>query len=480
MEQKVEQTVAPSFAERPTESPSLPTIEESTLSSIATPTESEANGVVVEKPTENAVVVANPTENAVVVENPTENAVVVENPTKRAVVIEKPTQHSPVIEKPTQHSPVIEKPTERVFKKGVVLKLSPGDKEKLDVARKNLIPKPATAKGLRDDLARGFEKLTIFDNRPRSDFYTVSNANVTQDKPILMDAFTYCENDHLHLDAIFNIKYFVVTMKKRVAYKSLDDLWSAEYRGVVVRNEMKKDNHKHTIVGTFTFPFGCDRHDGDFTVFSNNTHFSYSFAPSFIPSFTAPRYYLSACTSIDFSPHFQVLTWINHHYYEGVQHFTFYLNGRVADWQRLLRPYVEKGLVDVVEYTYPNHRFLFEQNSALNACHRRYRYASRFVLYNDVDEFMLPLNRTWRLVDVVRLYDTSFPQAEAFRVSARRMVQRRCSTRSTPAATTPITCGGSSATSARSARCARRRSRAREGGRTSCERTGRRWCRCIT
>ncbi|OAO13630.1 hypothetical protein AV274_4674 [Blastocystis sp. ATCC 50177/Nand II] len=311
---------------------------------------------------------------------------------------------------------MVEKPTERIFKKGVVLKLSPGDKEKLDVARKNLIPKPATAKGLRDDLARGFEKLTIFDNRPRSDFYTVSNANVTQDKPILMDAFTYCENDHLHLDAIFNIKYFVVTMKKRVAYKSLDDLWSAEYRGVVVRNEMKKDNHKHTIVGTFTFPFGCDRHDGNFTVFSNSTHFSYSFAPSFIPSFTTPRYYLSACTSIDFSPHFQVLTWINHHYYEGVQHFTFYLNGRVADWQRLLRPYVEKGLVDVVEYTYPNHRFLFEQNSALNACHRRYRYASRFVLYNDVDEFMLPLNRTWRLVDVVRLYDTSFPQAEAFRV----------------------------------------------------------------
>lgn len=308
----------------------------------------------------------------------------------------------------------------------------------------------------------------------------MSNANVTQDKPILMDAFTYCENDHLHLDAIFNIKYFVVTMKKRVAYKSLDDLWSAEYRGVVVRNEMKKDNHKHTIVGTFTFPFGCDRHDGNFTVFSNNTHFSYSFAPSFIPSFTTPRYYLSACTSIDFSPHFQVLTWINHHYYEGVQHFTFYLNGRVADWQRLLRPYVEKGLVDVVEYTYPNHRFLFEQNSALNACHRRYRYASRFVLYNDVDEFMLPLNRTWRLVDVVRLYDTSFPQAEAFRVSARRVVQSRCSTRSTPAATTPITCGGSSATSARSARCARRRSRARKGGRTSCERTGRRWCKCIT
>ena len=352
---------------------------------------------------------------------------------------------------------VIQTTTKRVFKSGRVIKIRSETKDMLAIARSNLIPKPANAKEMYNNLKRGFKKLNIFDDRPRSDFYTVSDANVNEDKPILMDAFTYCEKDRLHLDAIFNIKYLVVKMKKRVAYKSLDDLWLAKYRGVVVPNEMKKDNHKHTIVGSFTFPFGCRRHDGNFTVFSNATQFSYSFAPSFIPSFTTPHYYLSVCTSIGNSPESQVLYWLNYHYYQGVQHFTIYLNGRVAAWKQILRPYIEKGLVDAIEYTYPNHRYLFEQNSALNACNRRYRFASQFVLYNDVDEFMLPLNQTWRLVDVVRLYDTSFPQVEAFRVGVLRLVESRFSIRSILVATTPTICGNRHTTFLRSALFVRRR-----------------------
>ena len=305
-----------------------------------------------------------------------------------------------------------------VFKSGKRVRLNAEQQAQLDVARSQVVPEPVNATTLRDNLERGFEKLNIFDDRPRSDFYTVSDANVTQDMPLLMDAFTYCEDDHLHLDAIFNIKYFVVTSKKRVAYKSLDDLWFAQYRNVVVKNEMMKDNHKHSIVTTFTFPFSCDSHDGDFLVFSNATRFSYNFTASYVPDFTTNRYYLSACTSIDASPENQVLAWLNYNYYQGVQHFTIYLNARVDFWRNQLHRYVEKGLLDLIEYTYPRHRFLFEQNSALNACNRRYRYASKFVIYNDVDEYFLPMNTTWRVIDVVRFYDASFPDVEAFRVGS--------------------------------------------------------------
>lgn len=79
---------------------------------------------------------------------------------------------------------------------------------------------------------------------------------------------------------------------------------------------------------------------------------------------------------------------------------------------------MSRGVLDVVDMEYQNHRAFREQQVALQICNRHYRYASQFVIYNDIDEFFLPLNTSERIVDVVSKYDRLYPSARAFIVSS--------------------------------------------------------------
>ena len=65
----------------------------------------------------------------------------------------------------------------------------------------------------------------------------------------------------------------------------------------------------------------------------------------------------------------------------------------------------------------PNHKPFYEQQVALQICNRHYRYASQYVIYNDIDEFFLPLNVSERIVDVLSRYDRLYPSACAFIVA---------------------------------------------------------------
>ncbi len=233
-----------------------------------------------------------------------------------------------------------------------------------------------------------------------------------------MDAFTYCERQSLILETIFNLKYMYRTMGRSATRATLTDVWFGTLlmENVTTINRMKEDNHKHTLFLVFIFSGMCNVRNRTFFVQSQQTQYNYSITPPFIPSFTDHHFYLSACTVIDHSPPSQVSTWIRYHYYHGVEHFTIYLNAKPDFWISYLHRYIEKGLLNVVEYTYPHHKYLYEQASALISCNRRYRFLSDFVLYSDVDEYMLTKNPDWRLSDVVHLYDSQFPSVNAFRV----------------------------------------------------------------
>lgn len=300
--------------------------------------------------------------------------------------------------------------------KDQVIKRSSKEKEPLAIRRNALTITPFNIKQLRDNFSKGLARSNLFDGRSRSDFYTISNANTTETKPLLMDAFSYCDGDSLHLDAIFNLKYMYHACGGNMTRKALNDDWYALFGNKRAKNQIMVDTHKHSVVSTFSFPHSCSAGNHTFFVYSNNTRFFYTFTTVFIPDFTKQKYYLTACTSIDKSPVNQVKAWLNHNYFHGVEHVTIYLNAKPEFWYKELGHYVQQGFLDLVEFTYPGHRKLYEQSSALNSCNRRYRFASEFVIYNDVDEFFLPMNETRRIVDVVHLYDEAYPDIAAFRV----------------------------------------------------------------
>lgn len=100
---------------------------------------------------------------------------------------------------------------------------------------------------------------------------------------------------------------------------------------------------------------------------------------------TSPKYYLSVCViAKNEGPYFQ--EWLDWHISQGVDKFYVYDNESTDDTREILRPYIEKGVVD---YTYfPGHRM---QLSAYDDCFAKHRYDTRWLTFIDMDEFIVPL-----------------------------------------------------------------------------------------
>ena len=111
---------------------------------------------------------------------------------------------------------------------------------------------------------------------------------------------------------------------------------------------------------------------------------------------------------------------------------TIFANTRYSYWRNALQPFIEKGQLDVVDMEFINHTSFNEQQVALQSCHRHYRYASTFVIYDDVDEFFMPLDTRKTVRSVVEQYDKEYPNALAFQVSAAVYMKNRCIMRSLP------------------------------------------------
>ena len=128
-----------------------------------------------------------------------------------------------------------------------------------------------------------------------------------------------------------------------------------------------------------------------------------------------PIFILSDIT-FQYAPVREVIAFINHYFFHGVQHFVFNINGQLDYWKKALKKYNDHGIIDIVDFTFPNKKPFHEQQVVMNSCNRRYRYATQFMIQCDVDEFFLPLNPRWRIIDVVRLYDLAYPNMDAFSV----------------------------------------------------------------
>lgn len=100
---------------------------------------------------------------------------------------------------------------------------------------------------------------------------------------------------------------------------------------------------------------------------------------------TIPEHYLSVCAiAKNEGPYFK--EWIEWHLDHGVEKFYIYDNESTDDTKDILLPYIQSG---VVEYKYwPGYR---RQLAAYDDCLEHFRFASRWIAFIDLDEFIVPV-----------------------------------------------------------------------------------------
>lgn len=105
------------------------------------------------------------------------------------------------------------------------------------------------------------------------------------------------------------------------------------------------------------------------------------------------KYDLSICAIFqDEAPYLK--EWIEYHRMVGVKHFYMYNNDSHDDWQSVLMPYIDEGVVDVYYWpdVWPDKWFALGcQCYAYQDCIDNYIDESKWFAFIDTDEFIVPL-----------------------------------------------------------------------------------------
>lgn len=115
------------------------------------------------------------------------------------------------------------------------------------------------------------------------------------------------------------------------------------------------------------------------------------------------RYYLSICAIFrDEAPFLK--EWIEFHRLVGVEHFILYNNGSVDHYQKVLAPYIKKGIVELIDWPSTPEEYIDEQRRAYNDCLTKSVGVSFWLAPLDIDEFLLPVDRP-DLISYLKRYD---------------------------------------------------------------------------
>uniref|UniRef100_A0A8C5MX12 Glycosyltransferase family 92 protein n=1 Tax=Leptobrachium leishanense TaxID=445787 RepID=A0A8C5MX12_9ANUR len=150
------------------------------------------------------------------------------------------------------------------------------------------------------------------------------------------------------------------------------------------------------------------------------------------PPPAAPSVNFTVCISTmygDYNNVLQTIQSLEMYKLLGAGRVTLYLNQCHQNLEKVLRYYVEEGILEVIPW--PIHKFLrtsdqwlfylnnnsqvhyYGQTATLNDCLYRNMYRSKFVFFNDIDEIILPVkHHDWP--SLVESLQQRYPEASAF------------------------------------------------------------------
>lgn len=106
------------------------------------------------------------------------------------------------------------------------------------------------------------------------------------------------------------------------------------------------------------------------------------------PKKVSKKYYLSVCGIFKDEAH-NMQEWIEYHQIVGVQHFYLYNNFSTDNYIEVLKHYIEKGIVTLIDWPVPK-----GQMTAYKNCFETYGRDSQWIAYIDFDEFICPYNES--------------------------------------------------------------------------------------
>lgn len=155
-----------------------------------------------------------------------------------------------------------------------------------------------------------------------------------------------------------------------------------------------QDNQNYYIKGDF-----IKRGHPKQTVLKNNiiNYIMYFFISLFIPLLLFAhrlfhkhnknyRYTVSLCGIFKNEAKF-LDEWIQFHLVIGIDHFYLYNNNSDDNYTEILKPYIDMGIVDLIDWPF-NH----SQMNAYQDCYNKHRNDTNWLTFIDVDEFICPIS----------------------------------------------------------------------------------------
>ncbi|MBO4521331.1 MAG: glycosyltransferase family 92 protein [Alphaproteobacteria bacterium] len=96
------------------------------------------------------------------------------------------------------------------------------------------------------------------------------------------------------------------------------------------------------------------------------------------------KYFLAVCAIFKNEGKF-FTEWLNYYLLAGVDHFYLYNNFSDDNYQELLKPYIDKGLVTLIDWPIP-----FGQLQAYQDCVQNFSAEANWIGFLDLDEFVVP------------------------------------------------------------------------------------------
>ena len=102
------------------------------------------------------------------------------------------------------------------------------------------------------------------------------------------------------------------------------------------------------------------------------------------PNIVAKKYNVSICAI--FKNEAQYLReWIEFNHLVGVEHFYLYNNNSEDDYQSVLKPYINNGIVTLIQWPYNQ-----KQMECYMSCIEKYASETKWMGFIDIDEFIVP------------------------------------------------------------------------------------------